>query len=87
MFEVAASLGEKRYDWSNKVQICLNPLELAEIVTDPKEERTFYHDTCKCAGQRLRVVHRVAGHLTAAAVFCIVGGSMGQDQCVTIAGE
>lgn len=40
-------MGERRYDWENKVNIHLGPLELAAIVTWPEKEHIFYHDTCR----------------------------------------
>ena len=49
MFEIAAALGDRRYDWENKIAIQLNPLELAALITAPDTDHTFYHDTCKRA--------------------------------------
>jgi hypothetical protein len=47
MLEFANSIGERRYDWTNKIQISLNPGELSTLVTAPDTEHKFYHDTCK----------------------------------------
>jgi len=46
-FDIASAMGERRYDWENKVNIHLGPLELAALVTSPEKEHTFYHDTCR----------------------------------------
>lgn len=61
MVEIATASGTRQYDWGNKIVVSLNPLELAELVTDPDKEEghNFYHDTCawgsavcavRCAG-------------------------------------
>ena len=49
MFEMAHAVpGSKRqYDWANKILISLRPLELAQIIRQPQQEHTFYHDTCE----------------------------------------
>ena len=48
-FEMANAMGERRYDWGSKIVVALNPNELSAIVTDPRKEHTFYHDTCEQA--------------------------------------
>lgn len=49
MFEMAPSIGTRQYDWPNKIQVALSPIELSQIVTDPDSDsgHNFYHDTCE----------------------------------------
>eukprot|EP00775_Hariotina_reticulata_P006411 gene6411-6642_t len=47
MFELANTVGERRYDWEKKVMVFLKPEELAAIMAEPNASHEFYHDTFK----------------------------------------
>ncbi|KAF8069549.1 WHY1 [Scenedesmus sp. PABB004] len=47
MFEIASAAGERRYNWEAKVSIALRAQEVADLLSAPEADHTFYHDTYK----------------------------------------